>query len=194
MGASIGPSVARPLPRVLEPISDGEVSLREWRNEDMPAMIAMLDDEPIARWTRVPHPYRESDAQDYLARGDAERERGEGINLGVFDATSGELLGSMSLRLASWADLRGQLGYLVSAHARGRGVAARAIRLVSAWGFQKLGLERIEILVHPDNQPSQRAAEKAGFTREGVLRSYTRVKDERFDMWSFSALPGELNR
>jgi len=98
----------------------------------------------------------------------------------------------MTLRIASWPDLRGQLGYLVGAHARGRGVAPRAIRLVSAWGFRKLGLERIEILVHPENGPCQRAAEKAWFTREGVLRSYTRVKDDRFDMWSFSALPGEL--
>jgi RimJ/RimL family protein N-acetyltransferase len=100
----------------------------------------------------------------------------------------------MSVRIASWADLRGQLGYLVAANARGRGVMPRAIRLASRWGFTKLGLERVEILVHPENEASQRAAEKAGFKREGVLRSYTRVKAERFDMWSFSALPGELDR
>ena len=158
----------------------------------MAAMIAMLDDEAIVRWTRVPHPYGEREALDYLSRGDAERERGEGINLGIFAVDGGELLGSMSVRIASWADLRGQLGYLVAEHVRGRGIMPRAIRLASRWGFQKLGLERIEILVHPENEASQRAAEKSGFTREGVLRSYTRVKDERFDMWSFSALPGEL--
>lgn len=177
---------------MVDPLTDGEVALREWRRSDLPAMVAMLDDEAIVRWTRVPHPYSERDGLDYLARGEAERERGEGINLAVLDSSELELLGSISLRLASWADLRGQLGYLVGAHARGRGVAPRAIRLVTHWGFRELGLERIEILVHPDNGPSQRAAEKAGFTREGVLRSYTRVKDERFDMWSFSALPGEL--
>ena len=168
------------------------VSLREWRRDDLRAMVALLDDEPIVRWTRVPHPYTERDGLDYFSRGDAERERGEGINLAVLDADGQELLGSITLRIASWADLRGQLGYLVGAHTRGRGVAPRAIRLVSAWGFRKLGLERVEILVHPDNEPSQRAAEKAGFKREGILRSYTRVKAERFDMWSFSALPGEL--
>jgi ribosomal-protein-alanine N-acetyltransferase len=155
-------------------------------------MVAMLDDEAIVRWTRVPHPYTERDGLDYFTRGEAERERGEGINLSILDATADELLGSITLRIASWADLRAQLGYLVGARARGRGVAPGAIRLISAWGFRKLGLERIEILVHPDNEPSQRAAEKAGFTREGILRSYTRVKDRRFDMWSFSALPGEL--
>jgi RimJ/RimL family protein N-acetyltransferase len=179
---------------VTDPLSDGEVALREWRRADMPAMIAMLDDEAIVRWTRVPHPYGEREALDYLARGDAERERGEGINLAIVSATGDELLGSMSVRIASWADMRAQLGYLVGAHARGRGVMPRAIRLASSWGFRKLGFERIEILVHPDNEASQRAAEKAGFTREGVLRSYTRVKAERFDMWSFSALPGELDR
>jgi RimJ/RimL family protein N-acetyltransferase len=175
-----------------EPLSDGEVGLREFRRADIPAMISMLDDEPIVRWTRVPHPYGERDALDYLARGDAERERGEGINLAVLSADGSELLGSMSVRIASWPDMRGQLGYLVGAHARGRGVAPRAIRVAARWGFRTLGLERIEILVHPENEPSQRAAEKAGFTREGILRSYTRVKAERFDMWSFSALPGEL--
>ena len=175
-----------------EPLSDGVVALREWRRKDIPAMVPMLDDESIVRWTRVPHPYLERDALDYLARGDAERERGEGINLAVLDAANGEVLGSMAVRIASWPDLRGQLGYLVGAHARGRGVAPRAIRIASSWGFRALALERIEILVHPENEPSQRAAEKAGFTREGVLRSYTRVKDTRFDMWSFSALPGEL--
>ena len=156
-------------------------------------MIAMLDDELIVRWTRVPHPYGERDALEYLSRGEAERERGEGINLAILGARDGEVLGSMTVRIASWADMRGQLGYLVGAHARGRGVASRAIKLASSWGFRKLGLERIEILVHPENEPSQRAAEKAGFTREGILRSYTRVKAERFDMWSFSALPGELD-
>ena len=186
--------MARPLPHIDQPLSDGEVSLREWRRDDMPAMVAMLGDEAIVRWTRVPHPYTDRDAADYLARGDAERERGEGINLAVLDAAEAELLGSITLRIASWADLRGQLGYLVGANARGRGVAPRAIRLIAGWGFQKLGLERVEILVHPDNEPSQRAAEKAGFKREGMLRSYTRVKDRRFDMWCFSALPGELER
>jgi RimJ/RimL family protein N-acetyltransferase len=186
--------VARPLPRVEELISDGAIALREWRRDDVPALVAMLQDDAIARFTRVPQPYAERDALDFLALGDAERERGEGINLAVLDGEGSELLGSISLRLASWADLRGQLGYLVGAHARGRGIAPRAIQLVSHWGFQQLALERIEILVHPDNGPSQRAAEKAGFQREGLLRSYTRVKDERFDMWCFSALPGELPR
>lgn len=156
-------------------------------------MAAMLDEPAIVRWTRVPSPYTERDGLDFVSVGDAERERGEGINLAILDAAGSELLGSISLRIASWADMRGQLGYLTGAHARGRGVMPRAVRLVTRWGFSRLGLERIEILVHPDNAPSQSVAEKAGFHREGILRAYTRVKDERFDMVSFSMLRGELD-
>ena len=66
------------------------------------------------------------------------------------------------------------------------------MRLVARWGFDHLGLERITIFAAPGNPASQRVAEKAGFTREGVLRSYTRVKDERLDMVCFSLLPGDL--
>jgi RimJ/RimL family protein N-acetyltransferase len=186
----IGPG--RALPRVRSPLADELVSLREWRREDVPAMTAMLQDDAILRWTRVPAPYDESDGIEFVARGEAERARGEGINLAVLDRDGRELLGSISLRISSWADRRGQLGYLVGAHARGRGVGPRAVRLVTGWGFDELELERVEILVHPDNAPSQRVAEKAGFHREGVLRSYTRVKDRRFDMVSFSMLRGEL--
>jgi RimJ/RimL family protein N-acetyltransferase len=184
--------VPRGLPHVEPPLADELVTVREWRREDMAAMTAMLNEPAIVRWTRVPSPYREADAIEFLTRGEAERIRGEGINLGIFDSATDELLGSITLRIASWADLRGQLGYLVGEHARGRGACPAAIRLLTRWGFERIGLERIEILVHPDNPSSQRVAEKAGFRREGVLRSYTRVKTERFDMWSFSMLPGEI--
>ena len=167
--------------------------MRHWRREDVPAMAAMLNEPEIVRWTRVPSPYTERDGLDFVATGDAERERGEGINLAIVADAGDELLASISLRIASWADMRAQLGYLTGEHARGRGVMPRAVRLLTGWGFDVLGLERVEILVHPDNGPSQRVAEKAGFHREGLLRAYTRVKDERFDMVSFSMLPGELD-
>jgi RimJ/RimL family protein N-acetyltransferase len=55
------------------------------------------------------------------------------------------------------------------AEARGRGVATRAVRLLSDWAVRELGLTRVEILVHEDNAPSLRVAEKAGFRDTGEL-------------------------
>ena len=79
----------------------------------------------------------------------------------------------------------------MTAPARGRGVAARATKLLSAWAFDVLHLARIEITVDPRNDASQRVALAAGFTQEGVLRSYQRFKDGRMDAVMFSRLPGD---
>jgi RimJ/RimL family protein N-acetyltransferase len=63
-----------------------------------------------------------------------------------------------------------EAGYIVASHARGRGVATRALRLLTAWAFDELPLERIELLIDVANSPSEIVAERCGYTREGVLR------------------------
>jgi RimJ/RimL family protein N-acetyltransferase len=55
-----------------------------------------------------------------------------------------------------------------------------------------LGLERLELLAHPDNEASQRLAERAGFTREGTLRRYRRRHGVREDLVMFSMLAEDL--
>ena len=64
----------------------------------------------------------------------------------------------------------GEIGYWVSASARGRGVASRAVTLLRDWGASELELELIELVIHVDNQPSQRVAERTGFLDTGERR------------------------
>jgi [ribosomal protein S5]-alanine N-acetyltransferase len=64
------------------------------------------------------------------------------------------------------------LGYWVLARARRRGLASRAADLLVRWALAAAGLQRVEALVDPDNVASKRVVEKAGFQREGYLRSY----------------------
>ena len=66
------------------------------------------------------------------------------------------------------------------------------MRLLARHAFDALGLERIEVIPYVDNPASQRVAEKAGCTREGVLRSYFLAHGERHDCVMYSLLPGEL--
>lgn len=73
---------------------------------------------------------------------------------------------------------------------RQRGVASSALGLVADWGFSK-GIQRLFLLIHPENVASNRLARRMGFTREGVLRSYEPVKDQRPDLVSWSLLPGD---
>ena len=87
---------------------------------------------------------------------------------------------------------RVELGYWLLPEGRGQGRATRALRLVSRWALSQPGVARLELATSPDNPASQRVAERSGFRREGVLRSYHVVNGRREDAVFFSLLPGEL--
>jgi len=178
------PAIAPPS----QPLSDGVVSMRLWRPDDAVAVTAACQDPEIPRWTRVPAPYAEADAHEWLA-GDAERwAQGTEANFAVVSATSGELPASVGLVKVVWDDLVGEIGYWVAAPSRCQGVARRAVTLFCAWAFRDVGLYRLEIVPDVENAGSQAVAASCGFTREGVLRSNILLKGRRRDTALFSLL------
>ena len=86
---------------------------------------------------------------------------------------------------------QGEIGYVVVQEARGRGVAGQALRLVTDWALGELGLERVELRIDVDNEPSIKVAERAGYRREGVLRSLHFKEDIRADVVLYSLLARE---
>ena len=182
------PEIPLPSP----PLRDDGLVLRPWRSPDAAALVAACQDPEIPRWTAVPSPYGERDAFAYLARAEADRLAGRELGLAIADAGSDELLGSCALARFDWHDRKAEIGYWVAAGARRRSAGSRATRLLARWGLEQLGLDRVELLANPANEASQRLAERAGFTREGLLRSYRRRKGEREDLIMFSLLRGDL--
>jgi RimJ/RimL family protein N-acetyltransferase len=63
---------------------------------------------------------------------------------------------------------------------------------LAVWAIGTLGLERVELLANPENEASQRLAERAGFTREGMLRRYRRRHGVREDLVMFSMLAEDV--
>jgi RimJ/RimL family protein N-acetyltransferase len=180
------------MPRIVlpaEPLTDASTALRPWRDSDIPALVAACQDPEIGRWTQVPSPYGEADARLFMA------ERHDGVLKGTaapFAIVSADddtrLLGSVALLRFAWEHARAEVGYFVAREARGAGHAARAVRLISEWGISELGLERIDLVAATGNEASQRVAERAGFVREAVLRSYAVGNDGRLDMVMFGLL------
>jgi len=170
---------------------DGDLLLRPWRMEDVPAVERACRDPEISRWIPfVPRPYAREDAEAYV-RGCIESGP-ERYPFAIVDARGGTLLGSIDMSLNSHS-YRGHVGYWIAREARGRGNCTKALRLLSRWGLDELGLVRLELITDPDNVASQRVAEKVGYKREGVLRSHLRHPDGRLrDSVMFSLLPGEL--
>jgi RimJ/RimL family protein N-acetyltransferase len=175
-----------------QPLTDGVVTLREPCEADVPAITAACQDPEIARWTRVPSPYTEEHARRWVARLPGERARGEHVSFAVTDAKEGTLLGMVGLISICWENARAEMGAWMAPGARHQGVARRALRLLSTWAFQSVGMKRLEGLLHPSNVASRRLVETCGYTPEGRLRSYAVMKGERTDLLLFSLLPGEF--
>jgi RimJ/RimL family protein N-acetyltransferase len=179
-------------------LSDGIVTLRPWRDDDVDDLVTCLDgEEEIVQWLdAVPQPYRETEARSWIEHSASAWKDGTSAPFAVTHASTGELVGSVGFGWVGERDQRvGEVGYWMRRDVRDRGLTTRAVRLVSKWALTELGCERLQLRADERNLPSQRVAEKAGFTREGVLRSvhFNARQDRRVDFVMFSLLPAELD-
>jgi RimJ/RimL family protein N-acetyltransferase len=174
------------------PLRDEVVALRPFSETDAAAIVAGVQDPEVPRWTVIPSPYGEEDARQYLAGLEPNRQAGTEVGMAIVPARGGDLLGAVGLLNVAWNHRRAEVGYWVAAEARRRSIGTRALRLISRWALTDLGLERLEVLVSPGNEASERLATAAGFTREGVLRSYRERKGEREDFVILSLLASEM--
>jgi len=84
-----------------------------------------------------------------------------------------------------------ELGYATSPWARGRGVATTTLQLLTRWALDE-GMQRLSLLIVPENVSSQHVAQKCGYSFEGVLRSVHNRDGSRSDLQSWSLLPSDL--
>jgi [ribosomal protein S5]-alanine N-acetyltransferase len=165
-------------------LEDDVIALRPFVEGDAPRLAAALHGDPeIDRWRRIPSPYTEEHAREFITSTEEKA-------FGIFDREDGELLGGIGARVYDEGVV--DIGYWVRAEARGRGVATRALVLVARFAVKELDAERVQLTTDPSNAASQRVAEKAGFRREGILRSLHEIKGRRRDAVMFSLLPNEL--
>jgi RimJ/RimL family protein N-acetyltransferase len=156
----------------------------------LPGVDAMLKDPEILHHTRVPEPPPESFAQQWLDGYEKRRDKGTGEVWAALD-DDGAFLG---LGMAPNIDREAkelELGYLIAPEARGRGVATAILRQLTRWAFDEAGALRITLLIDVDNPASLKVAKRAGYVREGVMRSLHIKQDRRGDTVIFSRLPSD---
>lgn len=147
----------------------------------------------LGQWLSWCHAdYSLDDTLDFLrARPEAFRRDGE-YSFAILSRTSGEFLGATGINQIDEAVRRANLGYWLRTSATGKGVATVATRLLARWAFETLELQRIEIVAAVGNQASQRVAERAGATREGVARNRLRVHGVPHDAVLYSLIPADF--
>lgn len=148
-------------------LTDGVVVVRPPVEDDAPAIFAACQDPEVSRFTAIPAPYEWRHATGWIAGAPEAWRSGTSTPMVAVDAVTGELLGACGL--LEMRDRQAEIGYWVKREARGRGVATRAVLLVTQWGLGDLGLTLIELLADVRNLASQRVAEKAGYRRDGEV-------------------------
>jgi RimJ/RimL family protein N-acetyltransferase len=171
------------------------IILRRPAPADIPWITAACSDRELSQYIpAMPYPYSQSDARAFIEdsdRGWAEESRAGFV---IAHAADGDGLGTIGLGLSANDAGLASVGYWLRREARGHGAATIAVRLVSAWAFDELGIKRLSLFTLPGNVTSQRVAERAGFTREGILRAWQPTRDGRRDCVMFSLLPDDQNR
>jgi len=164
-----------------EPLSDGVVALRRVTDADVEQMVAACRDPEIKRFTAsIPDPYGAADARHWIATHEKSLERE--VHLAFVDADDPDtLFGMTGIHDVAWVHRRADTGYWTAPGARRKGYASRALSLITEWAFGEFGLERIGLYADVDNVPSHRVAERAGFTREGVLKRFLVLRGEPRD-------------
>jgi RimJ/RimL family protein N-acetyltransferase len=107
----------------------------------------------------------------------------------VIDGTIDQFVGKTILSQVNRRYQMATLSYWVRTSRVGEGIATKAARLATQYGFEKLGFQRIEIVVSIENAPSLRVAEKIGAVREGLLRNRLRLHGFPYDVYMYSLIP-----
>jgi RimJ/RimL family protein N-acetyltransferase len=165
------------------------VVLRLASIDDLDALLPAFTDPEMRETGNLPAFGREellASLQDLPALA----ESGRLMPLAALDAESAEVIGGGMLHHLDAERRIVEIGYWVFPPARGRGIATTIARMLAEHAFS-LGVERVAAYVNVGNTASERVLERAGFTREGVVRSMPLPDGRRIDKTLFSLLPGE---
>lgn len=174
-------------PLELPTLRGPRVSLRAWRGSDVPAVQEASHDPLIPLMTTVPATHGEPEALAFISRQHDRLRTRAGYVFAVADA-SDRAVGLIGLFFAAGAGARASIGYWITASQRRQGYAAEALSALTSWALTHVEVDRLELYVEPWNTGSWRAAEQAGYAREGLLRAWERIDGTPRDMYMYSRL------
>ncbi len=187
-GDGFDPAAVSPPLHVPE-LPAGPVVLRPFRVSDLDLVRAAVEEPDIVAVSSLPRDDSEVAGLDFIERQHRRAEHGDGYSFVVAlaaDPTRG--VGSIGLWLHEIESGRASVGYWILARARGRDLAAWALRAVVSFAFGQLAIPRLNLFVEPWNVASARTAEAVGFRREALLRGWERIDGEQRDAESFALL------
>jgi RimJ/RimL family protein N-acetyltransferase len=147
-------------------LTDGSIALRAWHIADADELVrAVPEPDPgLPRWESA------EEARDWIGRQRTRLTERVGYPFAIVSCETGAVHGFVGLWLRP--DGSAAFGYWILPHARGRGLATRAVKLLARWANDELAIEVLEIAAEPGNIGSIRVAERSGFELVGPISGY----------------------
>jgi RimJ/RimL family protein N-acetyltransferase len=165
-----------------------DIRLMPLARQHLSFLADVVRDPDALRFTRVPDPPPEDFVEGWFAGYEEGRAAGTRDAFAILDA-NGTFLGTAVAPAIDRTTGTVELGYTIMPEARGRGIATRALGLITAWAFAALDAKRIELYISVDNPASKHVAERNGYRYEGTLRSLYFKQHTRADTEIWSKLP-----
>ena len=163
-----------------------EIKIRSLESSDRSELAKLANNKKIWDNLRdyIPFPYKEEDAEFFInSTLKEEPKQTFGIEF------NGKLYGVIGLVVQKDVYKKSaEIGYWIGEQYWGKGVATKAVELISEYGFDKLGLIRIYAGVFEYNIASMRVLEKNGFEKEGIFKNAVCKNDKIYDEHRFYKL------
>jgi ribosomal-protein-serine acetyltransferase len=178
-----------------EHLSDERIAIKKIIPEYIPQLFqaAFESREKLKVWLPWCHSnYNIEETRDWVNLQQIEWNDKREFSFGIFELGTNRFIGGCGINQINWIHKIGNVGYWIRTNATGKGYAGAAARLCAIFGFIDIKLKRIEIVAAKDNLASQRAAEKAGATKECLARKRLIVGDISHDAFVYSLIKEDI--
>ncbi|WP_440893591.1 GNAT family N-acetyltransferase [Aeromonas dhakensis] len=175
-----------------QPLANASLIIRPFEASDADEFVRAAHEsiETVGIWMSWCTPsFNREQVLAWFASCDQDRAAGRTFDMGIFCATTGQFLGGAGINQLSPHHRYGNIGYWVRQSRQGCGIARQAVALLCDFGFQQLGLFRLEIVMGVGNSASEVVAIAAGATFECRARNRIFLHGQPIDALIYSLFP-----
>ena len=180
--------------QITTPLANATIVIRPFQPADADEFVRAAHEsiDTVGTWMSwCSRSFTRDSALEWFAICDQDRAAGRAFDMGLFCAATGQLLGGAGINQLAAHHRYGNIGYWVRQSRQGQGIARQAVTLLRDFGFQQLGLFRLEIVMGVNNAASEAVAIAAGATFECRARNRIFLHNRPLDAHVYSLAPTE---
>ncbi|KAB2328703.1 GNAT family N-acetyltransferase [Cytobacillus depressus] len=171
------------------------IELQYFERTDFKQLINWVSSPQFLRHWGGPafqYPLSENQLEKYIEN--ANRDSSDTLAYKVLDKETGSVIGHISLGKIDRKNKSARVGKVLvgDKNVRGKGIGQQMMKEILKVAFEDLNLHRVSLGVFDFNVSAIACYEKAGFTKEGLLRDSRKNGDEYWSLWEMSILENEF--